>query len=83
MLDQFPPKERARLADKAGINRAYLYQCLRGIRDMGADEACRVEAATKCELMRWHLCQHTWFRRWPELVKRKGAPAIERAEAGG
>lgn len=68
--------ERRRLAIKAGINARYLYQCLTGIRDMGADEAVRVEAALDGKLRRWDLCRNTWHRRWPELRGRKNAPPV-------
>jgi DNA-binding transcriptional regulator YdaS (Cro superfamily) len=70
------PKDRARLAGMAGVSDQYLYQCLTGRREMGAQEAVRVEQQTAGELRRWQLCQATWHRIWPELVGTDGAPNV-------
>ena len=75
------PSERARLAALARINEAYLYQCLTGRRDMGALEAVRVEVATRRVLRRWDLCTRNWHLIWPELIARKGAPAVPAQQA--
>lgn len=68
--------DRARLAALAGINEAYLYQCLSGRREMGARVAVKVEQATRGELKRWQLCTRTWHLLWPELIDAEGAPEV-------
>jgi DNA-binding transcriptional regulator YdaS (Cro superfamily) len=68
MSCNFTPQERRDLAAKAGINEAYLYQCLTGRRDMNPGEARRVETVTKGRLKRQDLCQKTWLEIWPELA---------------
>jgi DNA-binding transcriptional regulator YdaS (Cro superfamily) len=65
---KFSVEDRRRLAALAGINQAYLYQCLTGRRDMGPVEARRVERATNGELTRRDLCGKTWRLIWPELL---------------
>ena len=70
------PPDRKALAATARINEAYLWQCLTARREMGATEAVRVEQATSGKLRRWHLCQRTWHRIWPELIGAEGAPEV-------
>ncbi len=60
--------ERKRLADLAGINEQYLYQCLTGRRDMSTEEAVRLERVTSGAIARVDVCQRTFRDRWPELV---------------
>jgi DNA-binding transcriptional regulator YdaS (Cro superfamily) len=81
MSSDFSVDDRRRLAAVAGISEAYLYQCLTGRRDMGPAEARRVENVTGGELMRWHLCQKTWHRIWPELADAEGAPEVSPSAA--
>jgi DNA-binding transcriptional regulator YdaS (Cro superfamily) len=79
------PKERVELAEQAGINEQYLYQCLSGRRDMDAAEAARVERDTGQRIRRWHL-RKDWHEVWPELVGADGAPepaTSEPARVGG
>lgn len=35
-----------------------------------------IEMATKGAVMRWDLRPDDWYRHWPELADRPGAPAI-------
>jgi DNA-binding transcriptional regulator YdaS (Cro superfamily) len=67
--------ERKRWAEALGISEQYLYQCLRGLRDMNPIEARRCERESNGKLKRWDLCQKTWRGIWPELIGKKGAPA--------
>lgn len=71
------PDQRREFARRAGVNEQYLYQCLTGRRDMGADEAIRVETALGGDLTRKDLCPNVWQKRWPELAtpRRKAAKA--------
>jgi DNA-binding transcriptional regulator YdaS (Cro superfamily) len=75
-MSTFNAADRARLADLAGINEAYLYQCLSGRREMGAKVAVQVEQATGGEVKRWHVCSKTWHQYWPELIGSQGAPQV-------
>lgn len=75
------PTERQEIAEKAGINQHYLYQCLSGRRDMGALEATRVEKESGGRVRRWHLRQSDWDLVWPELVGSKGAPKVASRKA--
>ncbi len=69
-------QERKRLANKAGVDEQYLYQCLTGRRNMEAAEAMEVETILGGELMRWDLRLKDWHRIWPDLVNADGAPPI-------
>lgn len=68
------PAERRRWAEALGVSDAYLYQCLTGRRDMNPGQARQLEDASGGVLKRWLLCQKSWYRIWPELVGREGAP---------
>ncbi len=74
MSKEMSPARRKEIAALYGSDERYLYQCLTGRRDMGPAEAMRLETATKGELRRWDLCQHTWYLIWPDLVGTDGAP---------
>jgi len=77
---QITPKERAELAERAGVNEQYLYQCLSGRRDMDATQASIVERKTEGRIRRWQL-RRDWHVTWPELVGAEGAPPLEQQEA--
>jgi DNA-binding transcriptional regulator YdaS (Cro superfamily) len=64
-------EKRRALSAKLGISDAYLYQCLRGLREMNPIEARRIELASKGLIKREMICQKTWQGIWPELVKRQ------------
>lgn len=84
MAKEITPSDRRRLADKAGINEQYLYQCLTGRRDMGAVEARRcVDEHWAGEIAIWDVCQKTWHLIWPDLIGTEGAPAVPVAEGQG
>lgn len=80
MVCTLSPEERRELARLAAVNEQYLYQCLTGRRDMNPGEARRVESAVNGRIMRWHICQKTWHRIWPELIGTDGAPDPAEAE---
>lgn len=69
-------RERRRLAEVAGVDEQYLYQCLTGRRDMDAAEARRVEAVTGHAIRRCHVRQRDWHLIWPELVGAPGVPPV-------
>jgi DNA-binding transcriptional regulator YdaS (Cro superfamily) len=74
------PKERAELASLIGIADQYLYQCLRGLRDMEPERAVDAESRTNGRLKRWML-HRRWNRIWPDLVGAIGAPEVPAEES--
>lgn len=81
MSELLPPERRRELAEKCQVDPAYLWQCLTGRRDMNPGRAREIEAMTRGELRRWHLCQKTWHQIWPELMRHKDAPPVHSGEA--
>lgn len=67
--------ERQAIAKRAGLNSAYLYQCVTRRRDMDARKAAELERTTAGRLRRWHL-RRDWHIVWPELVGAEGAPPV-------
>jgi len=76
MRKHYTPDERRALAALAGTNEQYLYQCLTGRREMGAQQAVSVERATGGAVKRWDVCSRTWHLIWPELIGAEGAPQL-------
>lgn len=71
------PDDRRRLAEKAGVNPASLYQALTGRGTPFSPAKCvEIENDTAGELRRWDLRPADWHRNWPELVDAEGAPAV-------
>jgi DNA-binding transcriptional regulator YdaS (Cro superfamily) len=76
------PQDRQRIAAKVGeIHASSILQAMTGARDLSPKECVRVERESGKELMRWDLRPKDWFLIWPELIGKKGAPAVP-AEAG-
>jgi DNA-binding transcriptional regulator YdaS (Cro superfamily) len=73
MSKQITPDDRRRLAALTGIDEQYLYQCLRGLRDMNPTAARKAEIDSSGELTRQMLCQKTYAGIWPELLEAKVA----------
>lgn len=69
MSTTITPSRRRELAQLHGLSEQYLYQCLRGLRCMAAEEAMRLELATQGELRRVDLCQGKATLIWPELAE--------------
>jgi len=84
MATPIRPPERQQLAEQLGLNEQYLYQCLAGLREMGAKEAVRVEKETGGRLTRRDVCTKSWRDLWPELdaAHPKQARAKRAAKAG-
>jgi len=76
MSTDMTPSRRRELADLIGCHEQYLYQCLKGLRDMDAEKAMAAETITSGELRRWDLCSKSWHRIWPDLIGTEGAPAV-------
>lgn len=81
MSTEITPERRRELATALGKSDAYLYQCLNKHRQMKPAEAVLIEQATKGELSRWHLRPEDWFKIWPELIGKKGAPKVPTSES--
>lgn len=74
------PAERQAIAQRAGLNAQYLYQCLTRRRDMDARQAVDLERASDGRLKRWHV-RRDWHLIWPELIGAEGAPPVQREAA--
>lgn len=78
-MDPITPRERIELAELAGLNEQYLYQCLTGRRDMDAIVASKLEVKTSGRIRRWHV-RKDWAAVWPELVGAPDAPKPDTTE---
>lgn len=74
------PAERQSIAEKAGLNAQYLYQCLTQRRDLQAAEAVALERTSEGRIRRWHV-RRDWHLIWPELIGTEGAPAVPADQA--
>lgn len=74
MSTEITTEARKSIAAEHGLNEQYLYQCLRGLREMSPVKARELEESTGGQLRRWSLCQKTWHLIWPELMDEAGAP---------
>ena len=45
------------------------------------ENCAAIEAATRGAVMRWDLRPEDWWRIWPELLRKKGAPSTPKSEA--
>lgn len=70
------PAERQVIADKAGLNAQYLYQCMTRRRDMDALQAAMLERISEGRVRRWHV-RRDWHLVWPELIGSEGAPPVK------
>ena len=73
------PNDRQALAERCGINEAYLYQVLSGRREPSPELCVTIERESFGAIKRWDLRSGDWHRIWPELVRFKGAPSIPSA----
>lgn len=71
------PEDRQRLAEKARVDPASLYQAMTGRGYGFKPEKCvRIEKDTELELRRWDLRPKDWHLIWPELIGADGAPEV-------
>lgn len=63
-------RRRHAIAAENGINEQYLYQCLRGLRDMRPELAVQLEKSTGGEISRFMVVQRRGYLIWPELADR-------------
>jgi DNA-binding transcriptional regulator YdaS (Cro superfamily) len=70
------PEDRKRLALKAGISEAVLYQSMNGYSQINPAKCVLVETALDGELRRWDLRPKDWHEIWPELIGLEGAPPV-------
>lgn len=76
------PEDRQRLAKKAGVDPASLYQAMTG-KGYGFKPAkcVAIERDTEGELRRWDLRPKDWHENWPELIGTEGAPPVPESES--
>jgi DNA-binding transcriptional regulator YdaS (Cro superfamily) len=70
---------QAALAEKLGVKQQHIWNWLNRPGGVPVDHCAAIERATDGAVMRWDLRPDDWWRIWPELVGRKGAPAPETA----
>lgn len=84
-LDSRPRGGLTELAATLSISTVYLSQL--AVRQDGrvpSPELCvQIERATDGMVKRWDLRPDDWWRIWPELVGKKGAPKVPEARAEG
>jgi len=60
----------------------HMRNCLYVERKQLAPASCvLVERLSRQKVMRWDLRPADWWRVWPELIGKKGAPAVPKSEA--
>ncbi len=69
------------LAAVLGVRQPTVSEWARGVRPVPLERCAAIEKATGGVVRRWHLRPDDWHRIWPELVGRKGAPAVPEAKA--
>lgn len=73
---------QAALAAAIGVKQQHVWNWLnRGDGTVPTDHCAAIEQATNSAVMRWDLRPSDWWRIWPELIGKKGAPAIPKPEA--
>ena len=81
-MELIDPAERRAIAERAGMNSQYLYQCLTRRRDMDARQAAQLERVSNGRVRRWQL-RRDWALVWPELIGADGAPTpVEATRVG-
>ena len=65
------PNERQVLAQRCGIQDAYLYQILSGRREASAELCVLIERESGREITRQQLRPNDWARIWPDLAEPK------------
>lgn len=69
-------EDRDAVAAAAGTTYGHMRNVSYGLRPCSPELASGLEQATKAAVMRWDMRPDDWHRIWPELRKRKDAPAI-------
>lgn len=73
---------QAELAAAIGLKQQNIWNWLnRGSGEAPPEHCSAIERATGGAVMRWHLRPSDWWRIWPELRGKKGAPAVPKSEA--
>ena len=69
------------LADAIGRKQQHIWNWLNRPGGVPPEECFAIEQASGREVMRWDLRPNDWWRIWPELIGKKGAPAVPKQEA--
>lgn len=77
-LTPMSAEERERFAARCGTSRFHLQNVMYG-KTCATDLAVSIERESKRQVRRWEL-RPDWFKHWPELIGRKGAPEIPAAQ---
>ena len=68
------PYSAAALAKALGVGASAVTQWKNGERPVPAERCVQIEQLRG--VMRWDLRPDDWYRIWPELIGREGAPAV-------
>lgn len=79
-LKQLSGPDRATLAERSGTSVGHLQNVAYGYRPCSPELAVLLERNTECVVTRKDLRPDDWQAIWPELIGKKGAPAV-RAKA--
>ena len=72
---------RADLAAKVGTTVGHLTNFCYGYTKLAAEVCVAIEQVTAGTVCRWELRPEDWFRIWPELIGKEGAPVVPQAPA--
>lgn len=64
------------LAEALAIDLSFLSQMATGHRPISAERCVLIEKSTGGSVRRWDLRPDDWHRIWPELIGKRGAPAV-------
>lgn len=80
-LSGIAQSDREAVAAEAGTTYGHMRNVSYCLRPCSAELASGLEKATKGAVMRWDLRPDDWHLIWPELRRRKDAPAVSKAVA--
>lgn len=74
-LVDMDPDERDAFAKRCGTTLGHLQNVKYGTKSCATDLAVNIERESGSRVRRWEL-RADWFKHWPELIGRKGAPEV-------
>lgn len=78
-LSDMDQDEREQFAKRCGTTLGHLQNVKYGTKSCATDLAVNIERESGNRVRRWDLRPEDWFRHWPELIGRKGAPVVREA----
>lgn len=72
--------ERELFAARCETTKGHLQNVMYGIKPCATDLAVLIERESCLQVRRWTL-REDWYRHWPELIGKEGAPEVPQAQA--